>query len=150
MKSPLLFALSLSALTLFALLPFALCSFLFLPACSRPSKPAQQTVIWQHAGSWSGRGDLETESFPASSGYLRFTWETSNETKPGEGRFKLILGSSISGRLIQVVVDSKGASHDVAYVSEEARTFYIKVESANEDWKVVVDEGFPATIEPKH
>jgi hypothetical protein len=47
------------------------------------------------------------------------------------------------------VVDSKGAGRDVAYVSEEARTFYIKVESANEDWKVVVDEGFAATVEPK-
>ena len=104
-------------------------------------------MIWEHAGSWSGRGDMETNSFPAASGYLRFTWETSNETKPGEGRFKLILGSSISGRQIMVVVDSKGASRDVAYVSEEARTFYLKVESANEDWKVVVHEGFPATIE---
>ena len=124
---------------------------LLLPSCSQPPpKPAQQTVIWQHAGFWSGRGDLETNSFPASSGYLRFTWETSNETKPGEGRFKLILGSSISGRPLQVVVDSQGASHDVAYVAEEPRTFYIQVESANENWKVTVDEGFPATIEPKH
>ena len=128
----------------------ALCILLLLPSCSQPPpQPAQKTTIWEHAGSWSGRGDLETNSFPASSGYLRFTWETTNETKPGEGRFKLILGSSISGRLIQVVVDSKGAGRDVAYVSEEGRTFYIKVESANEDWKFTVDEGFPATIEPK-
>jgi len=127
------------------LIPF----LLFLPSCSQPpSKPAEKTMIWEHAGSWSGRGNLETNSFPAS-GYLRFTWETSNETKPGEGRFKLFLGSSISGRIIQVVVDSKGASRDVAYVSEEARTFYLKVESANEDWKVTVDEGFAATIESK-
>jgi len=122
-----------------------------LPSCTQPPpKPAERTIIWDHAGTWSGRGNLETNSFPASSGYLRFTWETSNETKPGEGRFKLMLGSSISGRLIQVVVDSQGASRDVAYVSEEARTFYLKVESAHEDWKVTVDEGFPATIEPKH
>ena len=105
-------------------------------------------MIWERAGSWSGRGDLETNSFPAS-GYLRFTWETSNETKPGEGRFRLILGSSISGRQIQVVVDSKGAGHDVAYISEEPRTFYLKMESANVDWKVSVDEGFAATLEPK-
>ena len=132
----------------------ALCFFLLCPlllsSCSEsPRKHAQQTMIWEHAGSWSGRGDVETNSFPASSGYLRFTWETSNETKPGEGRFKLFLGSSISGRVIQMVVDSKGVGHDIAYVSEEARTFYLKVESANEDWKVVVDEGFPATIEHK-
>jgi len=122
-----------------------------LPSCTQPPpKSAEQTVIWDHAGSWSGRGNLETNSFPSSSGYLRFTWETSNETKTGEGRFKLILGSSISGRLIQVVVDSQGATRDVSYVSEEPRTFYLKVESANEDWKVTVDEGFSATIEPKH
>jgi hypothetical protein len=107
-------------------------------------------MIWERAGSWSGRGNLETNSFPSSTGYLRFTWETTNETKPGEGRFKLILGSSISGRAIMVVAESKGESRDVTYVSEEARTFYVKVESANEDWKVTVDEGFAATIEPRH
>jgi hypothetical protein len=129
----------------------ALCSLLLLSSCSQqpPPEPAQKTMVWERAGSWSGRGDLETNSFPSSTGYLRFTWETSNETKPGEGRFKLILGSSISGRAIMTVVESKGAGRDVAYVSEEARTFYIKVESANQDWKVTVDEGFAATIEPK-
>ena len=129
---------------------FALCTLLLLSSCSQPPpKPAEQTIIWERAGSWSGRGDMETNSFPASSGYLRFTWETSNETKPGEGRFKLSLGSSISGRVILVVVDRKGAGRGVEYVSEEARTFYNKVQSANEDWKVIVDEGFSATIEPK-
>jgi hypothetical protein len=107
-------------------------------------------MIWERAGSWSGRGDLETNSFPSSTGYLRFTWETSNETKPGEGRFKLSVGSSISGRLIQAVVDSKGAGRGVEYLSEEPRTFYLKVESANEDWTLTVDEGFSATIEPKN
>ena len=138
-------------LLLIRLVSFLMAVAFLLPSCTQPPpKPAEQTIIWEHAGSWSGRGDLETNSFPASSGYLRFTWETSNETKPGEGRFKLILGSSISGRLIQVVVDSQGATRDVSYVSEEPRTFYLKVESANEDWKVTVDEGFSATIEPKH
>ena len=138
-------------LRLIPLLSFLIPVVFLLPSCTQPPpKPVEQTIIWDHAGSWSGRGDLETNSFPASSGYLRFTWETSNETKPGEGRFKLILGSSISGRQIQVVVDSRGASRDVAYVSEEARTFYLKVEAANEDWKVTVDEGFSATVEPKH
>jgi outer membrane biogenesis lipoprotein LolB len=129
----------------------ALCAFLLLASCSQPpAKPPEQTIIWERAASWSGRGDVETNSFPSSSGYLRFTWETSNETKPGEGRFKLALGSSISGRVIMTVVDSTGAKRDVAYVSEEARTFYVKVESANVDWKVTVDEGFAATIEPRH
>ena len=134
----------------FSLAPVMLLLLLLLPSCSQPPQtPAQKTMIWERAGSWSGRGDVETNSFPSSSGYLRFTWETSNETKPGEGRFRLILGSAISGRTIQAVVDSEGAGRDVAYISEEPRTFYIKVESANVDWKVTVDEGFSATIEPK-
>ncbi len=128
----------------------AFCAFLLLSSCSQPPpKPAERTIIWDKAGVWSGRGDVETNSFPSSTGYLRFTWETTNETKPGEGRFKLILGSSISGRAIMTVVESKGVGRDIAYVSEEARTFYLKIESANVDWKVTVDEGFSATVEPK-
>ena len=120
-------------------------------ACSdsRPPSEAKPAVIWEHVGSWSGRGDVETHSFPGSSGYFRFTWETSGETKTGEGRFKLILGSSISGRPLETAVDSKGPGRGVAYISEDPRTFYLQVESANEDWKFTVDEGFSATIEPK-
>lgn len=139
------------ALVLIARVSFLTAAVLLFPSCTQPPpKPPEQTIIWEHAGSWSGRGDVETNSFPSSSGYLRFTWETANETTPGEGRFKLLLGSSISGRIIQAVVESQGTSRDVAYVSEEARTFYLKVESANIDWKVTVDEGFSATISPKH
>ena len=104
-----------SLIPLLSLIPPA--SSLFTSACTSPPKPAQQTVIWQHVGSWSGRGDVETESFPGSSGYFRFTWETSGETQPGEGRFKLILGSSISGRPLATAVDSKGRGHGVAYIS---------------------------------
>jgi len=118
-----------------------------MSACTSPPKPAQQTVIWQHVGTWSGRGNLDTGSFPGASGYFRFTWETTAETKAGEGRLKLILGSSISGRPIGTVVDSKGQGHGVAYANEDPRTFYVQVESANEDWKFTVDEGFSATIQ---
>src|SRR6185295_2553466 len=64
------------------LIPFVAASLL-LSSCSAPRpSPDQPAVIWQHVGSWSGRGDVETESFPGSSGYFRFTWETSGETKP--------------------------------------------------------------------
>src|SRR4029453_17928387 len=101
-------------LRLIPLLSFLISVVFLLPSCTQPPpKPAEQTIIWERAGSWSGRGDLETNSFPASNGYLRFTWETSNETKPGEGRFKLSLGSSISGRLMQGGGDSKGGGPGV-------------------------------------
>jgi hypothetical protein len=122
-------------------------SSVYMSACTSPPTPAQQTVIWQHVGSWSGRGDVETESFPGSSGYFRFTWETSGETRPGEGRFKVILGSSISGRLLETAVDSKGQGRGVAYISEDPRTFYLQVKSANEDWQITIDEGFSGTLQ---
>jgi len=99
--------------------------------------------------SWSGRGNLQTESFTGASGSFRITWETSRETSPGAGTFKLTLGSSISGRGLQVLVDATGAGHGVAYANEDPRTFYILIESADEDWHFSVEEGFPATIGAK-
>ncbi len=117
-------------------------------ACSHPPAPVKQATIWQKLGQWSGHGNLQTESFVGSTGYLRVTWETSHEIAPGAGRFKLTVGSSISGRPLAVLVNAQGVGHDVAYLNEEARTFYALVESSNVDWKFTVEEGFPATVEP--
>ena len=64
----------------------------------------------------------------------------------GLERFTTSLDDALADPACDIYFDAQ----DVAYVSEEARTFYLKVESANEDWKVTVDEGFSATIEPKH
>lgn len=50
---------------------------------------------------------------------------------------------------MEAVVDSKGEGHGVAYISEDPRTFYLQVESANEIWMFAVDEGFSARIEPQ-
>jgi hypothetical protein len=50
---------------------------------------------------------------------------------------------------MEAVVDSKGQGHGVAYISEDPRTFYLQVESANEIWMFAVDEGFSARIEPQ-
>ena len=59
------------------------------------------------------------------------------------------VGSSISGRPLQVVVDFRGVGHNTAYVNEDPRTFYALVESSNVDWKFSIDEGVPATVEDK-
>jgi hypothetical protein len=115
--------------------------------CARHSAPPpkKSITLWQPLGSWSGRDNLQTESFVSASGYLRVRWETSHEARPGAGTFRLTVGSSISGRPLQVVADFQGVGHDTAYVNEDPRTFYALVESSNVDWKFSVDEGYPAT-----
>jgi hypothetical protein len=72
-----------------------------------------------------------------------------HETGPGAGRFKLIVGSSISGRTLMVMADVQGVGHNISYLNEEPRTFYALVESSNVDWKFTIDEGFPATLQDK-
>jgi hypothetical protein len=80
---------------------------------------------------------------------LRVKWETSGETSPGAGTFRLTVGSSISGRPLQVVADVQGVGHNTVYVNEDPRTFYALVESSNVEWTFTVDEGFPATVAAK-
>ena len=120
-------------------------------SCARhPASPPRKSVtLWHPLGSWSGRDNLQTESFVSNTGYLRMTWETSHESKPNTGRFKLTMGSSISGRPLMVAVDVQGVAHDTAFLNEDPRTFYALVESSGVDWKFTVDEGIPATVEDK-
>ena len=120
-------------------------------SCGRPraSSPAKQIILWHKLGAWSGRDDAQTESFVSNTGYLRITWETSHESKPDGGRFKLTVMSSISGRPLLVAVDFQGVGQNTAIVNEDPRTFYALVESSNVDWKFTVDEGVPATVQEK-
>jgi outer membrane biogenesis lipoprotein LolB len=109
-------------------------------ACQRPpEKPREPVVAWHRLGTWSGTGNIQTESFE-SSGSLRVQWKAANETEPGTGTFRLAFHSSISGRELQVAVERKGVGADTAYVQQDPHVFFAKVESANLDWSFTVDE----------
>ena len=97
-------------------------------------------MIWKNLGTWSGRGNTQTESFLGLTGALRMHWQTKNETPKGTGTFRLILQSAISGRALQEPVDEKGLGEGTAYVAEDPRVFYISIESANLDWSFTVEE----------
>src|SRR5436190_15134096 len=104
-------------------------------SCTRNAPtPRKETVVWRPLGSWSGRGPVQTDSFLSDTGSLRLRWDTRNETAPGAGVFRVTLHSEVSGRPLLVAVDSRGTGHDVAYVSEDPRPFFLDVESANVDW----------------
>jgi hypothetical protein len=105
----------------------------------------KEVVIWKNLGTWSGRGNAQTESFLGLTGALRMHWQTKNEAPKGTGTFRLILQSAISGRALQDSVDEKGLGEGTAYVAEDPRVFYISVESANVDWSFTVEEALFGT-----
>ena len=119
----------------------AVAAALLSAACKAPSpKPVQEEVVWKHLGEWSGRGNIQTESFIGLTGSLRMHWRTENEAPKGTGTFRLILQSAISGRALQETVDQKGPGEGTAYTAEDPRAYYISVESANLDWSFTVEE----------
>ena len=111
-------------------------------ACQSDSKPEEKPAKlgWRPVGTWSGRGNLQIESFEMNSGHWRIKWQTTNETTPGAGRFRVTVHSAVSGRPLMMAVEQKGAGHDIAYVDEDPRLFYLEIESSDEDWSIAVEE----------
>ena len=105
-------------------------------------------MLWQAVGSWSGRGNRQTESFTSDSGALRVKWEASTAAgePPTAGTFRLIAHSAISGRILQEVVDQRGPGAGTGYVSQDPHVFYMSVESTGLTWKFSVDEGIAGEI----
>lgn len=105
-----------------------------------PARPEEAPVAWRALGTWSGRGDIQTESFTVESGALRLRWETSNESAPGDGRFRVSLHSAISGRPLQTVVDDTGTGKDTSFMEDDPRVSYLVIESRNLDWTATLEE----------
>jgi len=98
-------------------------------------------VVWRPIGSWSGRGNTQTESFTSDTGSLRVRWHAGHEARAGDGTLRLTLHSAISGRPLAQVVDHRGAGADTSYVGEDPRVFYVVVDSAGLEWSFTIDEG---------
>jgi hypothetical protein len=124
-------------------LAFVLVAVLASGCDQDPLPPARDITIWRKIGSWSGRTLLQTESFIGNTGAFRVHWQTSNETAPGAGRFRVVLHSSVSGRPLLVAVEHRGVGRDTSYVNEDPREFFIVVESQNLEWSVTVEEATP-------
>jgi hypothetical protein len=91
---------------------------------------------------------MQTEPFISDTGSLRLRWETRNEAAPGTGIFRVTVHSDVSGRPLILAVDARGVGGDTTYVSEDPRSFFLAVESANLDWTVAADEAVAATAGP--
>jgi hypothetical protein len=109
------------------------------PQPQAPRKPPE--LGWRPIASWSGRGNIETDSFNIGSGQWRIKWETSREQSPGKGTFRVIVHSLVSGRYVSTPIDHQGVGTGVAYVAEDPRQFFLVIESTGIDWNVSVEEG---------
>jgi hypothetical protein len=127
---------------------FLLLAMLAVSACRREAKPARKpaALVWHSIGSWSGRGNAQTESFEIGYEPCRVLWEARNESAPGAGELVVTLHSAVSGRDLALVVDHRGAGRDVAYLHVDPHYSYMTIESKNVDWSLTVEEGdaFPA------
>jgi len=90
---------------------------------------------------------MQTEPFISTTGSLRLHWDTRNAAVPGMGNFRVTVHSDVSGRSLLLAVDAHGVGHDTAYVTEDPRSFFLSVESANLDWTLTAEEGVGATVE---
>ena len=115
-------------------------SFVLADCGSPPSEPQPIVAVTRTVGSWSGRGTRTVGDVPSETGRFRIHWETTNESPPGAGTFKLTLRSAISGRTIGIVADHKGTGAGMAEYDEGPRTYDFLVESANVDWAFRVEE----------
>jgi hypothetical protein len=109
-------------------------------SCRHRDPPPSEVVVWKQVGSWSSRGNAQTESFMSDTGGFRVRWETKNESVPGAGRLKVVFRSGDSGRPIIEAVDVRGVGRDTEEVADNVRWYFLTIESANVDWSVSVDE----------
>jgi hypothetical protein len=122
---------------------------LLFVGCRRDKPAPQQVDVWRPVGAWSGRGNLQTETFTSDTGGFRVHWETKNETRSGEGRLKVVFRSGDSGREIIDAVDARGIGRDTIEVSaERPRWYYLTIDAANVDWSVSVDEQIRGEKQP--
>ena len=107
------------------------------------AEPKVLAMGWRPIISQSGVGNAQTESFNIDTGQWRIKWMAESEDGQGstEGKFRVDVHSSVSGRFMSVAVDQQGAGDGIAYVAEEPRPFFLSIESRGLAWTVQVEEG---------
>src|SRR5207245_11672013 len=104
------------------------------------SPPPSRIVAWKRLGSWSGRANMQTETFMSDTGSFRVHWETKNESTAGKGTLKVAFRSGDTGRVIIDAVDRRGVGSDTTYVSDQVRWYYLTIDATNMAWSVTVEE----------
>jgi hypothetical protein len=113
---------------------------LCLVTCGRGGGHGEMVIGWEPVVAFSGHGDSQSESFNVESGRWRIKWETKNEEKPGEGRFRVIVHSAVSGRPLMQAIDARGVGRNVAVIDEDPRLYFLVIESEGVDWSIATEQ----------
>jgi hypothetical protein len=107
--------------------------------CTAPPAPDPPVAVTRTLGTWQGRGS-QTVGFVSDSGRLRISWQTSGESPPGAGTFRLALHSAVSGRPIEVIAEHGGEGRGVREVADDPRPYNLMVDSSDVHWTITVEE----------
>ena len=113
----------------------------------KPQPPSRSETFWRPVGTWTGHGQLQTESWPGDTGAMRGRWKTSHSGP--EGTFSLTIHSAISGRPMETIVSHSGDGDGTAYFSDDPRVFFAVVDSKNLDWTFTIEEPVDVIVTPK-
>ena len=80
----------------------------------------------------------ETETFPVASREWRIRWRSSNEAFNG-GILQVYVYDD-AGKIVGIPVNQGGPGADVSYVRSGPGMRYLKINGANIDWHVVVED----------
>jgi hypothetical protein len=93
---------------------------------------------WRQVTYWVGRGNKDTENFVIARPEWRITWSAKSAASAGTLRISVVDGSDQS---VAVVVDSNQPVGESTPVAKGPGRYRLKIESANVDWNVQVEEG---------
>lgn len=103
-----------------------------------PTAPAH-VPTWHQLAEWKGSGMKETEGFTTTVREWRITWSTSNEPFAGAGIFQIFVHKD-TGEMVSLAANVQGAKSDTSIVRAPAGRYYLKINSANVDWSVTLEE----------
>ncbi len=134
-------------MTAIAALALAVAGASFAACKASTQAEGRKETIWRPVNTWTGRGPLQTESWPGDTGAMRIRWATTH-AKPG-GTFTLTIHSAISGRPMETVVDHGGNGSGTAYFTDDPRVFFAVVDSKDLDWTFTIEEPVDVIVTPK-
>ena len=93
---------------------------------------------WAPVASWQGQGIEEMESFETTASEWWVAWATSKERVAG--MIRIYVHRADGGGLVSLAANQMGTGQDVSYVRTPPGRYFLRINAANVDWSVAVEE----------
>lgn len=100
-------------------------------------------LVWKKAMELNGAGIMNTETFKITGEEWRIKWVL----KGGDTSALQIFVYDSYGDPVGVAANIQGEGSDVSYIHKKG-CFYLKINSANGDWSILIEEKIPDNAEP--